>query len=144
MKLRDFWIPYLIVALIAVVLPNLNVGNFILLNVFLFFIYLSFISMWNLLAGYSGMISLGQPAFIGIAGYVLGVFSLLGLNTFLGIMAGGAAAAFFALSISVPVFKMRGAYAIGTAIVAELLRLFFTSFRPTEAEAASWGEPVYQ
>ena len=32
--------------------------------------------MWNLLAGYSGMVSLGQQMFVGVGGYTLAVLSM--------------------------------------------------------------------
>ena len=33
--------------------------------------YLIFAMMWNLLAGYGGMVSIGQQAFLGLGGYAL-------------------------------------------------------------------------
>ena len=50
--------------------------------------------MWNLLAGYGGMVSIGQQAFFGFGGYVmlmLGNFA--GLNPFVAIPLGALAAA---------------------------------------------------
>lgn len=96
--------------------------------------------MWNLIAGYSGLMSLGQPAFIGLAGYALGMVALAGMPPLLGMVAGGILAAIFAYAISFPTFRMRGIYfAVGTWVVAEALRLFFNAYRPAEAAAATWG-----
>ena len=36
-----------------------------------FFYYLALAQLWNLLAGFAGVVSLGQHAFIGIGGYAL-------------------------------------------------------------------------
>ena len=33
--------------------------------------YLMFAMMWNLLAGYGGMVSIGQQAYLGLGGYAL-------------------------------------------------------------------------
>lgn len=53
------------------------------------------------------MISLGQPAFIGIADY--GVFTLLDLSPVTGIVVGGLAASLFVVVMSPPLFNMSGA-----------------------------------
>lgn len=132
----------LLIAVMAALaaLPLANIEIYWILILFLFFVYLAMTNMWNLVAGYSGLISLGQPAFIGLAGYSLGVVTLYGLSPFLGIVAGGLLAAAFAVVVSVPTFRMKGIYfAIGTWIVAEALRIFFNAWRPAEAAAATWG-----
>ncbi len=56
----------------------------------LIFLYVALASMWNLLAGYSGMVSLGQQMFIGLGGYTLAVLSLYyGFPIFLSVLLGG-------------------------------------------------------
>jgi branched-chain amino acid transport system permease protein len=81
--------------------------------------------MWNLLAGYAGLVSVGQQAFIGIGAYTLWVFSeKVGLNPFLCVPIAG----IFAALISVPTaglaFRLRGGYfAVGTWVIAEVYRL---------------------
>jgi len=88
-------------------------------------------NMWNLLCGYSGLISLCQPAFIGLAGYTLVIVSWYGLPIYLGIIIGAIVAALFALLISIPVFRLRGIYfAIGTLVVPEALKYLFLLWRP--------------
>jgi branched-chain amino acid transport system permease protein len=98
--------------------------------VMLFGLYLSLGQMWNLLAGYSGLISLGQQIFIGLGGYTLGVLMMYyGWPVWLGILAGGLVSALFALVISIPIFRMSGVYfSIGTWIVAETLKLWFENW----------------
>ncbi|GAI16415.1 unnamed protein product, partial [marine sediment metagenome] len=80
---------------------------------------------------YSGLISLCQPAFIGLAGYTLVLGTWVGLPIPLGIIAGAIVAAIFALLISYPVFRLRGIYfAIGTLVVPEALKYVFLLWRP--------------
>ena len=50
-----------------------------LLYIFLFAIYLTMANMWNLLAGYSGLVSLCQPAFLGLAGYTMVIGTWIGI-----------------------------------------------------------------
>ncbi len=87
--------------------------------------------MWNLLAGYCGLISLCQPAFIGLGGYTLAILAWIGVPIYLGIIAGAIVAALFAVIISTPVFRLSGIYfAVGTLIVPEILRIILLIWRP--------------
>lgn len=90
-----------------------------------FFYVLALAQMWNLLAGYGGMVSIGQQAFVGIGGYTLVVLGLhAGLNPFLAVPAGGLVAGLLALPAGCLLFRLRGAYfAIGSWVVAEVFRL---------------------
>jgi branched-chain amino acid transport system permease protein len=130
-QLRSGLIPLLAVTVVLAVFPILGVPDAWLLYLFLFFIYLAMANMWNLLCGYSGLISLCQPAFIGLAGYTLVILTWVGLPFYLGIVAGAIVAAAFAILISIPVFKLRGIYfAIGTLVVPEALRIVFLLWKP--------------
>jgi branched-chain amino acid transport system permease protein len=90
-----------------------------------FICYLVLAQMWNLLAGYGGLISIGQQAFFGIGGYALFLFAnKAGINPFVSILLGGAAAAVLAIPTSIVVFRLQGGYfAVGTWVVAEIYRL---------------------
>jgi branched-chain amino acid transport system permease protein len=92
-----------------------------------FMVYLALASLWNLLAGYTGLVSVGQQAYVGFGGYVLFSIALfLGWNPLLAIPAAGLAAALISLPVAKLVFRLQGAYfAIGTWVVAEVFRLCF-------------------
>ena len=81
--------------------------------------------MWNLLAGYAGLVSIGQQAWVGVGGYALVVLADdLGVNAFLAVPLAGLVAAVLALATSALVFRFRDAYfAVGTWAVAEVYRL---------------------
>ncbi len=87
---------------------------------------LTIAQMWNLLAGYGGLISIGQQAFIGIGGYTLVVLvNMLGLEPFVSIVLAGVVTTVLAVPTALVVFRLRGAYfAVGTWVVAEVYRLF--------------------
>ena len=91
--------------------------------------YLALASLWNLLAGYTGLVSVGQQAYVGLGGYVLFGFAiLLGLNPLLGIAAAGIIGAVAALPVARLIFRLNGAYfAIGTWVIAEVFRLSFAN-----------------
>lgn len=90
---------------------------------------LAMAQMWNLLAGYGGMISIGQQAYIGLGGYVLVVLANdARINPFLCVPLGGLGAALFAIPTSRVVFRLSGGYfAVGTWVVAEVYRLVFAN-----------------
>jgi len=91
--------------------------------------YFIFAMMWNLLAGYGGMVSIGQQAFFGFGGYLmlmLGNFA--GINPFVAVPLGALAAALIAVPISYVAFRLQGGYfAIGTWVIAEVVRLSFAN-----------------
>jgi branched-chain amino acid transport system permease protein len=88
--------------------------------------------MWNLLAGYAGLLSLGQAAFIGMGGYALyGVTNLLGLSVYAGILAAFVITALVAALIAPLLFRLRYAYfAIGTWVFAEIVHILVTKSDP--------------
>jgi branched-chain amino acid transport system permease protein len=90
-----------------------------------FICYLVLAQMWNLLAGYGGLISIGQQAFFGIGGYALFLFAnKTGINPFVSILLAGLVAAGLAIPTSKVVFRLHGGYfAVGTWVVAEIYRL---------------------
>jgi branched-chain amino acid transport system permease protein len=127
LRLTLLAIPVIILAL----LPVVGAPKSWLLYAFLFFIYLAMANMWNLLAGYSGLISLCQPAFLGLAGYTMTIGTWVGIPWWIGLIGGAFVAALFALVISTAVFRLSGVYfAIGTLVVPEALRMVFYLWRP--------------
>lgn len=81
--------------------------------------------MWNLLGGYGGLVSVGQQAYVGIGGYTVVVLAdFAGLDPFVCVPLGGAAAGLLAMPVSRVAFRLRGGYfAIGTWVIAEVFRL---------------------
>jgi branched-chain amino acid transport system permease protein len=84
--------------------------------------------MWNLLAGYAGLVSVGQQAYVGIGAYTLWVFAeKVGINPFLCVPIAGIVAALFSVPTAGLAFRLRGGYfAVGTWVIAEVYRLLVT------------------
>jgi branched-chain amino acid transport system permease protein len=80
---------------------------------------------WNLLAGYGGMVVIGQHAFVGIGAYALFYFSnQFGWNPWWTLPLAAILSAIFALISAWPMFRLSGAYfAVATWVLAELLRI---------------------
>jgi branched-chain amino acid transport system permease protein len=91
--------------------------------------YFIFAMMWNLLAGYGGMVSIGQQAFFGCGGYVMvALGNFAGINPFFAVPVGALAAALVAVPVSFVAFRLSGGYfAIGTWVIAEVFRLGFAN-----------------
>lgn len=107
-------------------------GSDYIVNIFLLImLYMSLGHMWNLLSGYSGLVSLGQQSFVGLGGYALAMISqVYKLPLALGFLVAGVISVLFALVISVPIFKMKNVYfTIGTWIVSECLRVLFSVWK---------------
>jgi branched-chain amino acid transport system permease protein len=130
-RLRGGLAPSIAVIVVLALFPIIGVPRVWLLYLFLFFTYLTMANMWNLVAGYSGLLLLCPAAFIGLAGYTMTVMTWLGFPYYVGIIPGAIVAALFAMLISIPVFRLRGIYfAIGTLVVPEILRVVFLLWRP--------------
>jgi branched-chain amino acid transport system permease protein len=89
------------------------------------FAYLALASLWNLLAGYAGLASIGQQAYVGLGAYLLfGLAMLAGIPPLATIPLAGLIAGIVAAPVALLIFRLRGAYfAIGTWVVAEVFRL---------------------
>jgi branched-chain amino acid transport system permease protein len=118
------------VLLLLVLLP-LFAGRTLIQDLIFLFYMMALAQCWNLLAGYAGLISVGQQAFVGLGGYVLFALALIGgINPLLAIPVAGIVAAALALPTALIVFRLRGAYfAIGTWVVAEVYRLVFAQVK---------------
>ena len=97
---------------------------------FKIFLYITMGTMWNLMSGFTGMTSLGQQVFVGIAGYSVAVMtSTYKMSMWVGILVGAAIGVIFAFLLSFVLFRMRGMYfAVATWLVAEAVRLWFNSW----------------
>lgn len=91
------------------------------------FLYLALASLWNLMAGYAGLVSVGQQAFVGFGGYMLFALTIFGgLSPIVAIAGAGVLGALISIPVAALIFRLRGAYfAIGTWVIAEVFRLSF-------------------
>jgi branched-chain amino acid transport system permease protein len=126
---------YILAALVLIlgIVPLMG-DQYLLFFCMLFFLYLALAQMWNLLAGYSGLISLGQQSFVGMGGYVVAVMSnYYGVYIWLGVLLGGVFSALLGLFMSLFIFRMKGVYfAIGTWIFSEALLIWFSNWEYTK------------
>jgi branched-chain amino acid transport system permease protein len=87
--------------------------------------YVALASLWNLLAGYAGLVSVGQQAYVGLGAYLLfGLTITAGVHPLAAIPLAGLIGGVVAAPVAALIFRLRGHYfAIGTWVVAEVFRL---------------------
>jgi branched-chain amino acid transport system permease protein len=138
----------IIVAALALGLVGIPLlaSSYVVNVVLLIFLHAALASMWNLLAGYSGMVSLGQQMFVGLGGYTMAVLSLYyGIPISLAVLSGGVLSVVLALVISIPVFRMKGVYfAIGTWVIAEALAICFSNWGYVRYGMGLFVQSAYQ
>lgn len=104
--------------------------NYLVYFLFMAFTYLALAQSWNLVAGYTGQISLGIHAFFGFGAYIIAIGWREGINGYFdpfGMFLAGLGPAVLAIVIGIPLLsKLRGDYfALGTLGLGEILRTIF-------------------
>ncbi|MBN9016018.1 MAG: branched-chain amino acid ABC transporter permease [Rhizobiales bacterium] len=120
----------LVLIAVGIALPAF-VSRSVIQDLFYILTMLTLAQLWNLLAGYGGLVSVGQQAFVGIGAYAMfaGVI-LAGWNPVFAILLGGVAALILAIPTAFFVFRLQGAYfAIGTWVIAEVTRLLVAQWK---------------
>lgn len=91
------------------IFPTFNIPY---INTFLIilFMYILLAESYDLLAGYTGYINMGHIAFFGLGAYTFGILWNKGVPLYLSCVGGVLVAVIFAVLISFPFFRLRGAY----------------------------------
>ncbi|MBY5827242.1 branched-chain amino acid ABC transporter permease [Rhizobium leguminosarum] len=86
---------------------------------------------WNLLAGYAGLISVGQQVFVGFGAYMMfGCVILFGVDPVAAILIAGVLSVALAIPTAFFTFRLYGPYfAVGTWVVAEVVRLLLAQWK---------------
>ncbi len=93
------------------------------------FIVLTLASMWNLMAGYAGLVSVGQQGFVGLGAYFVLILALHGASPFTALPVAAIACGVAALPLWWLVSRLRSGYfAIATWVLAAAIMLFIEQF----------------
>ena len=120
-----------IILLMLIVFPLIVSESFNIHVMILVFMFGMLGVAWNIIGGYAGMFSFGQAAFFGIGAYTSSYLSIAyGVNPWIGLVAGGCAAAVVAAAIGYPCSNLRGHYfAIASIAFAEIVRIVFNNWQ---------------
>jgi ABC-type branched-subunit amino acid transport system permease subunit len=93
------------------------------------FIVLTLASMWNLLAGYAGLVSVGQQGFVGLGAYFVLILAIHGFSPFAALPVAAIVCGVAALPLWWLVSRLRSGYfAIATWVLAATLVLVIEKF----------------
>ena len=138
-------------AVAVAVMAPLFVSRGTVQNLFFIFTMLVLAQSWNMLAGFAGLVSVGQQAFVGFGAYVMFAFVILfKLDPLVSIALAGLAGVLLAALTSLFLFRLQGAYfAIGSWVIAEVVRLLLAQWKalgggtgtslPTGVTRDMWG-----
>jgi len=100
------------------------------------YVYVILAAMWNALAGYAGLVSVGQQAFFGLGGYFAIKLSTNGVGVYPSLVLAGLLAGAISIPISPFMLRLRGGeFAIGMWVVAEVCHLYVNGDRSLVAGA---------
>jgi branched-chain amino acid transport system permease protein len=87
------------------------------------FTLLALAQMWNLLAGFAGVVSVGQQAFMGLGAYAMvALVNVRGHDLYRSVPISALIVAVIAIPMGLVAFRLRGSYfAIGTWVLAEIV-----------------------
>ncbi len=93
------------------------------------FIVLTLATMWNLLAGYAGLVSVGQQAFVGLGAYFVLILAIHGTSPFAALPVAAIGCGVAALPMWWLVSRLRtGYFAIATWVLAATVMLIIEKF----------------
>ena len=91
--------------------------------------FVAMASMWNLLAGYAGLVSVGQQAFVGLGAYFVLILAINGASPFAALPVAAVGCGVVALPLWWLVSRLRSGYfAIATWVLAATIMLIIERF----------------
>jgi branched-chain amino acid transport system permease protein len=106
--------------------------------------YAALAQMWNLLAGYAGLVTFGQQLFIGLGAFTLAIAcERLGLGVWLAFALAPVVAGAIAIPVGALTFRLKGGYfAVGSWLVAEVFRLLFGNWSVVKNASGMFVRPA--
>jgi len=128
----------LIVLLFA--LPHFGLNSFYLHLMIMIFMHAVMAQSWNVIAGFSGQISLGHGAFFGIGAYATSFFYVeYGISPWISIFFGMIFSGISAILIGIPMLRLSGHYfAIATLLIGISFQVVFQRWDLVGAASGLW------
>ena len=130
--------------LAAMLVTPIAIGNEFIYHIFITMcIFAALSTAWNIVGGYAGQLSLGHAIFYGIGAYVGVMLVGMGISPWIGMFAGAVLAAFVAVVISYPCFRLHGPFfALATIAFLEVFRVLALHFRDLTGGATGMMIPL--
>jgi branched-chain amino acid transport system permease protein len=131
---------YGLLLLLLIAVPFIGIYPLFVMKVLCFAL---FAAAFNLLIGYTGLLSFGHAMFLGMAGYTTGyAIQTLGYSPELGVLAGTAAATVLGLVVGLFAIRRQGIYfAMVTLALAQMVYFVFLQAPFTHGEDGLQGVP---
>jgi len=131
---------YAVLLLLLIAVPFIGIYPLFVMKVLCFAL---FAAAFNLLIGYTGLLSFGHAMFLGMAGYTTGyAIQTLGYSPELGVLAGTAAATVLGLVVGLFAIRRQGIYfAMVTLALAQMVYFVFLQAPFTHGEDGLQGVP---
>ncbi|SDF88962.1 branched-chain amino acid ABC transporter permease [Paraburkholderia phenazinium] len=131
---------YGLLLLVLIAVPFIGIYPLFVMKVLCFAL---FAAAFNLLIGYTGLLSFGHAMFLGMAGYTTGyAIQTLGYSPELGVLAGTAAATLLGLIVGIFAIRRQGIYfAMVTLALAQMVYFVFLQAPFTQGEDGLQGVP---
>ena len=128
----------LIVLLFA--LPQFGLNSFYLHLMIMIFMHAVMAQAWNVIAGFSGQISLGHGVFFGIGAYATSfLYVQYGISPWIGIFVGIILSGLAAVLIGIPMLRLSGHYfAIATLLIGISFQIIFQRWEWVGAASGVW------
>ena len=133
-----FLVGSLIILLFA--LPLFGLNSFYLHLFIMIFMHAVMAQSWNVIAGFSGQISLGHGAFFGIGAYATSFFYIqFGTSPWISMPIGILVSGIFAILIGIPMLRLSGHYfAIATLLIGISFQVVFQRWDLVGAASGLW------
>ena len=132
----------IIVGLVTILfaLPLVGLNSFYLHLFIMIFMHAVMAQSWNVIAGFSGQISLGHGAFFGIGAYATSFFYMeYGITPWISIFFGMFISGVFAVLIGIPMLRLSGHYfAIATLLIGISFQVVFQRWDLVGAASGLW------
>lgn len=145
-KRRPLGLVATVVAVVTcLILPYLGLPLFYVQQAFLIFFFAGLAQSWNILGGYTGYLSFGHVAFVGLGGYTVGILQAhLGWSPFVTFPLAGATSSILAVIIGAVCFRIRGSYfLIATMLVLFILQSLALNLSPLTGGANGIDLPLF-
>ncbi|MFQ6080446.1 MAG: branched-chain amino acid ABC transporter permease [Candidatus Bathyarchaeia archaeon] len=130
---------FMTVLVALIVLPYVTTA-YMIAFLFIVFVHLTLAQGWDIVGGYTGYLNLGYSSFFGVGAYVFATSILYGIHYVPSLLLAGIVTVAFAGVLSLPLFRLRGAYfALATFGIVLLLGLVT---RNLAILGGSIGQPV--
>ena len=127
-------------AVLLFALPLFGLNSFYLHLFIMIFMHAVMAQSWNVIAGFSGQISLGHGAFFGIGAYATSFFYMeYGITPWISIFFGMFISGVFAVLIGIPMLRLSGHYfAIATLLIGISFQVVFQRWDLVGAASGLW------